>query len=1177
MRVRFSISFYRGLKKRIRLFSVLVLAFLPFLGMGQNSVPVTDTLKASGDTLRFSQNMLVPFSLKLECEGELISEMDWEINWAEGYALLTNPKFEGKPVIARYRHFPNALEPKFAYQQLKITRDSTGEIAGFEVIGGNDQNRYTEDFFANSNVNKSGSISRGITVGNNQNLSVSSGLRLQLEGDLGDDLKLVAAITDENIPIQPDGTTQQIQDFDKVFVKLIKGNSNVILGDFEINHQGTQFANFYRNVQGIGVRIRDEKHLQVGMNGAVAKGKFHTNTFTGRDGVNGPYRLTGRNNERFIIVLAGSEKVYLNGQLQTRGEGNDYTIDYNTGELTFTSQVVITSASRIVVDFEYTDRFYNRSLFFVDFENKFFNEKLNVKFSYGRDADNQNAPVEGEYSDPILEILRDAGDSTSQAFTTGVDTVGPAQSANAVQYARNDTTINGFVFERYVYSTDTNIAIYRIAFSYVGPGNGFYVKEQNAVNGTVFSWVAPDTAGNPTGDYLPVRQLVLPRLLQVADVKLDYKLGKKATIYTEMAISSEDKNRFSPFDDNDNFDMANKTGIVLEKIRLGDSLTMKVDVSHRFVGERYENLDRVYKVEYGREWNFDDLGERLTENVSEGIVEFDWKNQVRVRANAGVRTFGDRLFSVKQTYEAESRHKAIQGTYKFTTISTQDKLTGIFSRWNRHNGDIYKGLGKKDKVRIGSEIWMEDKSREIGDSTLNGAFRFYDLKPYIKTAGTEKFQAHLYYNYRREYEFLDTLYRDKSVAHTEYVKLIYNPISNLSFQNTTSYRQFDLLDEKFETQGLSDKNSFITNLQGTWFTNSRIVFTNLIYEVTQEQVAQKEVAYIEVNEGQGQYEWLDYNENGVQELDEFQISTNPLRANFIRVLVPTRDLFPTTGVNFSGNFKIDLKRAFDRSKNPIKETIRNFISITNFRVTQQREAGTGFDNYIISLNDMFGDTTLLDAQYNLREDVYFFRNNKVGDLKFSFSDNKSKLFLATGDEIRGLRTWLSAQRLNLGKSKSIENEARIGRKYNSTESFSTRDFDIAFWEVNPKVNFQLSRKARISFGYEYKNKKNRDDSLFVDTKVTFHKLIADAKINFKDRNNLFTKLELIRIAQEGTASFSAEYELRESLKPGFNAIWQAFLTFYINKSLELSLNYDGRISEGSNMLHTGRVQIKAFF
>lgn len=46
-----------------------------------------------------------------------------------------------------------------------------------------------------------------------------------------------------------------------------------------------------------------------------------------------------------------------------RGENNDYTIEYSNATITFTPNRLITSASRINVDFEYTDRQFARSFF----------------------------------------------------------------------------------------------------------------------------------------------------------------------------------------------------------------------------------------------------------------------------------------------------------------------------------------------------------------------------------------------------------------------------------------------------------------------------------------------------------------------------------------------------------------------------------------------------------------------------------------------------------------------------------------------------------------------------------------------------------------------------------------------------------------------------------------------
>ena len=365
---------------------------------------------------------------------------------------------------------------------------------------------FSFDQIFGSNLQKSGSIARGITVGSNRDLSLNSGFRMQMAGNLTDDVEVVAALTDENSPIQPEGTTRTLQEVDKVFIELRGTDLSATLGDFSLGLSGTEFGRLNRKLQGakgLASYRAGNTEGDVLVAGAAARGKYTTNQFDGLDGVQGPYRLAGQHNERDIIVIAGTERIYVNGERMTRGETADYIIDYAVAEITFTPTRLISRISRIVVDFEYTDRHFNRSLIALKSGNSFSNRRLTLNASVLEENDNEDSPIDITLSDSDKAILRSAGNDQFKAVRSGavLEGVGKGQyvrkDTTVVSSAGTDTSVSIYRFS----PTDTANALYSVTFSYVGSGKGDY--ELIAAGRYQF-------AGLGKGSYLPVRFLPMP-------------------------------------------------------------------------------------------------------------------------------------------------------------------------------------------------------------------------------------------------------------------------------------------------------------------------------------------------------------------------------------------------------------------------------------------------------------------------------------------------------------------------------------------------------------------------------------------------------------------------------------------------------------------------------------------
>ena len=346
--------------KKLNLYIALLFILLSGISNAQVGFDVEKIIVYSSDTIQFDSVSVYKFNFQVSVKGSEVSKSKYSVDAIRARILLSDSLL-GQVLTLRYSYLPLDLSQKFYRKSDTLIISDT--VTNYKpYLYSVSTNNRTTDIFGSSQLNKQGSISRGVTVGNTQSLSLQSILNLQLNGKIGPNLFMKGAISDDNIPFQPEGNTQKLQEFDQVFMQVYNDKFAITGGDFWLKKPDGYFMNYNKRTQGLSVELfQDSSSHKV--SGAFSKGKFARNKIQGTEGNQGPYRLKGAQNEQFIIVLDGTEKIYIDGELLKRGQEFDYTIDYNTSQIIFTANRLITKDKRITAEFQYSDLNYARSLF----------------------------------------------------------------------------------------------------------------------------------------------------------------------------------------------------------------------------------------------------------------------------------------------------------------------------------------------------------------------------------------------------------------------------------------------------------------------------------------------------------------------------------------------------------------------------------------------------------------------------------------------------------------------------------------------------------------------------------------------------------------------------------------------------------------------------------------------
>jgi hypothetical protein len=1106
-----------GIAARRALLDELVVALAALtstvaLARGELAAPeTTEVFVGSVETQEprtLAHRFLLVGSEKVSRSGrELASMVDYRLDHDAGALFLADPLAESERLEITYSWVPLDLPSDFAgiERQEPTPPDSTRMLEQVSESSAADRLARTVD----QNLVIGGAKTVAIEVGSNKDAAVEQSLRVSVTGTVGSDVKIAALLSDQNIPLQPEGNTQRLEELDEVLIRIDSKRGSASLGDFVARRDNTAFGNFERRLSGAELTAAFKANSVRGV-GASARGDFRTLEFRGVEGKQGPYAL---GTSASAVIVAGSERVWVDGQSMSRGETGDYVIDYSRGEIEFTKSRLITKDSEIAVDFEIGEQPYSRNFYLGEGTFALPGGGLAWGASVASEVDADDL-LNSTLTEERRAALRGGGDG--EVLVPGA--VCGLEDGDYVEVVDSLSTPP----LRYFEFVGADSGTCDVSFTFLGPSRGDYVRDRNVDTGlTFFRFV-----GVGAGDHTPGLLLAAPRRTSLADMTIRLRRGESVRLDADAAFSQTDLNTLSSIDDGDNEGKAARLAGVWEKKELfGSSITFKTSSSYRGEEREFVPLGRTRHAYLGEVWNFRDTT-RADEGAGELRVAFEEPKRWNLEGAYGVL---DR----QGLFRSDRREGGFRWTgarlaragFRVESIAREDEADSL----GIVEGDLLRERGEL-ALKLGAfepavAFWKEEREDRRGDATLSG-------EDDVEWAGTLGFEpspvlrSELRFAHRTSDIVEEGVWVRQSIGRTYEVK---GEATRRSLRARTSWIRRELDFDRSPPE--VDRTTHLTRTDLTHESFRGLLSGEYVYETTS------------------------------------RFATDLLAS-------PGAEPEASLALNASARVRLGAWRRSrseeDASPSALARLLSRLQSESFARIEEETTRSDRRAIYALDFSKYQDDRFTIFGKILLREEITLFPNAERLSLtarweRIDTEDNRAdpkRLDILTQRRVLKARSRMGA-RTTLEVQGTWQDDSR------KDSSTGVEDFSTKLLELREELVYQPSPRTRVSGRAFFVNEKDETTAAKVQgmglgtavSSALFRQGRAQADLQWT----------------HPTSSRGEDLGNRFRTRKDNQLEWRGSLDFRVSESVSASVSYTGRAVEGSPSLHFARAEARALF
>jgi hypothetical protein len=608
----------------------------------------------------------------------------------------------------------------------------------------------------------------------------------------------------------------------------------------------------------------------------------------GSEGNQGPYQLKAEDGNINIVVVAGSEKVWLNGELLKRGENNDYVIEYGNGQVTFTPHRLITAESRITVDFEYSHQEYKRNSWGLRSEVDLWDNKAHFGLTALREGDERKNPLAFVLNEEEQTRLETVGDNSDSAWVSGVN----SSTTDKGHYTALYDTLPGGGLYRYYQFDPQGQSDYNLSFSWVGEEGDY-----SYIGGGIYEY-----AGKGKGEYLPKRFLPLPTVHHIEVLDFKFTPVKAISLSGEIGSSNLDLNTFSSQDDGDNVGRAYKLNASLHPSRIS-------------IDKRFRPLGRTSEVEEKYQWGIS------TETSS----QINLSQQEDKREILGSYHFTKHSALNFEYGELRKQSDVRSKRRRISLLLKERKTPHISYHWDLLSpqvaGDILRQRGRiswslwkfMPEVHYESEF-RSSKGRGEGFQQVGGGFSLLARGPLNWSSKYEK----------RE----ERLSGGRALAFTHQHRVQIKQWHSLTVNTEYSRRR-----RRFPEESASEEKTDLADIDVRFSPLKGAIISEVHCQLTSKGASKKLKKYLYVGKDKGYYIWEDV--NGDDQKDESEFIPDP-NGDYILYIEEIGESQPVTELDSGLRLAVEPRKILSKASDSFwNEILKELSSHTSYQVQRK--------------------------------------------------------------------------------------------------------------------------------------------------------------------------------------------------------------------------------------------------